>query len=165
LNVFSTSLAICSARGFEVLTLDKKLPWSVPDLKAPHVANIATRVASQKPLGMFKLNEQEFLLCYEELAVYTNKFGDVSRSVIMQFVGKAKSAVLYGAYVLLFDNDFVEIRNAQNGRMRQVIAGKDIRCIEDGSGENRTVKLALMHPSCDGMQLIVELLLNEGQTD
>jgi hypothetical protein len=177
LNVFSSSLAVCSAKGFEVLTLDKKLTWSVPDLKQPHVVTIASRVANQKPLGMFKLNDQEFLLCYEELAVYTNKHGDVSRSVIMEFVGKARSAAMYGAYVLLFDDDFVEIRNAQNGRLRQVIAGRDIRCIEDGMGgggslsgngladEERTVKLALMHPGQDNMQLIVELLLNQGQKD
>ena len=63
-----------------------------------------------------RLSDQEFLLCYSQCAVYVNKHGEVSRSVIMDFVGNASSAALYGAYLVLFDNDFVEIRNAQNGK-------------------------------------------------
>ncbi|KAH0552821.1 hypothetical protein GP486_006978 [Trichoglossum hirsutum] len=169
INLFQSSLAISTARGFEVLTLDKKQSWSVPDLKQPHVVTISSRLSGQKPLGMFRLSDTEFLLCYEECAVYVNKHGDVSRSVIMEFVGKAKSAAMYGPYIILFDSDFVEVRNAQNGRLRQVIAGRDVRCLDDaqsgGSAVARTVKVALQHPESDGRQLVVELLLNEGQTD
>ncbi len=122
INLFHSSLAVSTAKGFEVLTLDKKFPWSVPDLKQPHVATIASRLSNQKPLGMFRLSDQEFLLCYTECAVYINKVGEISRSVMLEFVGKAQSAAMYGPYVLLFDTDFVEIRNAQNGRLRQVIS-------------------------------------------
>ncbi|KAF1838445.1 hypothetical protein BDW02DRAFT_594696 [Decorospora gaudefroyi] len=169
INLFHSSLAISTAKGFEVLTLDKKQPWSVPDLKQPHVATIASRLQNQDPLGMFRLSDQEFLLCYEECAVYINKNGDISRSVIMEFVGKAKSAAMYGPYVLLFDPDFVEIRNAQNGRLRQVIAGRDVKCLDDGlsggSSHNRTIKLSLQHPQQERCQVVVELVLNEGQKE
>ncbi|KAJ4375880.1 Rho guanine nucleotide exchange factor [Neocucurbitaria cava] len=168
INLFHSSLAISTAKGFEVLTLDKKQPWSVPDLKQPHVATIASRLQNQDPLGMFRLSDQEFLLCYEECAVYINKNGDISRSVIMEFVGKAKSAAMYGPYVLLFDPDFVEIRNAQNGRLRQVIAGRDVKCLDDGLGGGtggRTVKLSLQHPQQERCQVVVELVLNEGQKE
>ncbi|KAI9843288.1 MAG: hypothetical protein M1837_006503 [Sclerophora amabilis] len=169
INLFHSSLAVSTSRGFEVLTLDKKQGWAVPDLKQSHVANIATRLTVQKPLGMFRLNDTEFLLCYEECAVYVNKHGDVSRSVIMEFVGKALSAAMYGPYVLLFDNDFVEIRNAENGRLRQVISGRDVKCLDDaqsaGTGAQRTVKISLQHPEMERTQIVVELLLNEGQRD
>lgn len=169
INLFHSSLAISTAKGFEVLTLDKKQPWSVPDLKQPHVATIAQRLQGQDPLGMFRLSDQEFLLCYEECAVYVNKHGDISRSVIMEFVGKAKSAAMYGKYVLLFDPDFVEIRNAENGRLRQVISGRDVKCLDDGlsggSSGNRTIKLSLQHPQQEKCQIVVELLINEGQKE
>ena len=169
INLFHSSLAVSSAKGFEVLTLDKKQAWSVPDLKQPHVATIASRLQNQDPLGMFRLSDQEFLLCYEECAVYINKNGDISRSVIMEFVGKAKSAAMYGPYVLLFDPDFVEIRNAQNGRLRQVISGRDVKCLDDGissgNGGSRTVKLSLQHPAQERCQVVVELVLNEGQKE
>jgi len=149
-----------------VLTLDKKQPWSVPDLKHAAVSTIAQRLQGQSPLGMFRLSEQEFLLCYEECGVYVNKHGDISRSVVMEFVGRAKGAAVMGAYVLLFDSDFVEIRNAQNGRLRQVIAGRDVKCLDDGAqGGNeggRTVKICLQHPEAERWVVVVELVLNEG---
>lgn len=81
---------------------------------------------------MFRLSESEFLVAFEECAVYVNKHGDVSRSVVMEFVGRAKSACLFGKFLILFDEDFVEVRNAMNGRMRQVISGKNVTCLDDG---------------------------------
>lgn len=183
INLFQNSLAVSTSRGFEVLTLDKKQTFSVPDLRAPEVANIATHIENQQTLGMLRLSDQEFLLCYEKCAVYVNKHGDVSRSVIMNFVGRARCAALYGAYLVLFDSDFVEVRNAQNGRLKQIIAGRDVKCLDDGGGGtisggslnsgvvngvaalgagSRTVKLVMQHPETDRMQVVVELVLNEG---
>lgn len=166
MNIFHSSLSISTQRGFEILTLDKKQSISIPDLEASHLQMIASRLSGQKPLGMFRLSESEFLLVYEEYAVYVNKHGDISRSVIMEFVGRAKSAALYGPYVLLFDTDFVEIRNAQNGRLRQVIAGREVKCLDDtlvgGTAGKRTVKVAMQHPEFEKVQIVVELVLNEG---
>lgn len=169
MNMFNTCIALSTSKGFEVLALDKKHPLSVPDLKQSHVASIASRVADQYPLGMFRLSDQEFLLCYNECAVYVNKHGDISRSVILDFVGRARSAAMYGRYVLLFDLDFVEIRHAQNGRLRQIISGKDIKCLDDGlngsSAGHRTIKICMQHPERERSQLILELVLNEGQSE
>jgi hypothetical protein len=171
--MFHSSLAVSTQKGFEILTLDKKQPISIPDLEAPHVQAISQKLANQKPLGMFRLSDAEFLLVYEECAVYVNKHGDISRSVIMEFVGKARSAAMFGMYVLLFDNDFVEIRNAQNGRLRQVIWGRDVKCLDDAvggvqipgsaaQGVQRSVKLSMQHPEVERVQIVVELVLNEG---
>jgi hypothetical protein len=197
INLFHSSLAISTSRGVEVLTLDKKHPWTVPSLRSEqpdtqaHLSSIASRIKDLKPLGMFRLGEAEFLVAFEECAVYVNKHGDVSRSVVMEFVGRAKSACLYGQYLILFDDDFVEIRNAMNGRMKQVIAGKDIKMLDDGGGGNtaatnpsvslgggvnglglqgltatqRTVKLCMQHPDYDKSHVVVELIENEGQRE
>lgn len=183
MNLFHSSLAVSTARGFEVLTLDKKHPWSVPELRATHVQNIASHIKDQKALSMLRLSDQEFLLVYANCAVYVNKHGDVSRSVIMEFVGNAQSAALYGAYLILFDNDFVEIRNAQNGRLKQIIAGREVKCLDDGGswssagshGANgtmngnvisgRTVKFVMQHPNLEKTQIVVELLLNENMKE
>lgn len=97
----------------------------------------------------------------------------------MEFVGKAKAATVYGPYILLFDSDFVEVRNAQNGRLRQVIAGRDVKCLDDGLGGignnaggvygggvgGRTVKISLQHPEYERTQVVVELVINEGQKE
>ncbi|KAL1967735.1 hypothetical protein VTN77DRAFT_2992 [Rasamsonia byssochlamydoides] len=138
INLFHTSLAISTQRGIEVLTLDKKQPWSVPNLRSetpeaqPYLTSIANRIKDLRPLGMFRLSESEFLVAYSECAVYVNKHGDVSRSVVMEFVGRAHTACLYGRFLILFDEDFVEVRNAMNGRLRQVIPGRNVVCLDDG---------------------------------
>lgn len=201
INLFNTSLAVSTARGIEVLTLDKKQPWSVPNLRSDqpetqaHLSSIASRIKDLRPLGMFRLGEAEFLLTFEECAVYVNKLGDVSRGVVMEFVGRAKSACLYGHYLILFDDDFVEIRDSMNGRLKQVIAGKDIRLLDDGgqggnaAGPNsqqntpqlggglnglglqgfgagpRTVKFSMQHPEYERSHVLVELLENDYHND
>ena len=164
INLFTSSLAIASARGFEVLTLDKKSPFSIPDLKLPSCASIAARIQDQKPLGMFRLSDSEFLLVFEEVGIYVNKHGDISRSVVMEFVGRAKQAVLYGGtYLVLVDmgSGFVEVRNAINGRLRQVVSGRDVRLLDDGA-HGGTVKICMQHPELERCQVVVEMIVNEG---
>lgn len=107
----------------------------------------------------------------------------------MQFVGNAQNAALYGPYLVLFDNDFVEIRNAQNGRLKQIISGREIKCLDDGTNwsanasaangaaaggaappayapqASRTLKLVMQHPEMEKTQIVVELLLNENMKE
>ncbi|KAI0096986.1 CNH domain-containing protein [Nemania sp. FL0031] len=192
LNIFHSYIAISTAKGFELMTLDKKVPMSVPDTKQPAIASIATRVKDQRPLGMFRLNDQEYILAYEDCAVYVDKYGDVSRSVIMEYSGKqkkAKGATVYGQYLILFNDDYVEVRNAENGRLRQIIAGRDVKAldygvrgptggfynvnghggrtnvVENGLDSKGTVKIAMAHPEVAGQQIVLEMLLNNGHTE
>ena len=52
--------------GFEVLSLDSKdAPSTIPDLAAPHMAHLARRLDGTRALGMFRISENEFLLCYD----------------------------------------------------------------------------------------------------
>lgn len=141
INMFHSSLAISTHRGIEILTIDKKHTWSIPDFRAEqpdtstqaYLNSIASRIKDLRPLGMFRLSDSEFLIAYAECAVYVNKHGDVSRSVVMEFVGRALAACLYGRFLILFNDDFVEVRNAMNGRLRQVIPGHNVVCLDDGS--------------------------------
>jgi hypothetical protein len=184
INLFHSSLAVGTARGFEVMTLDKKVPMTVPDLRDPTVQNIAASIKEQRAIAMLRISDQEFLLVYATCGVYVNKHGEVSRSVLMNFVGNVLNAALYGPYLILFDNDFVEVRNAANGRLKQIIPGREIKCLDDGgswssagsSGANgtvpggpqingRTVKLVMMHPEAERTQIVAELLLNENMKE
>ncbi|KAI2619647.1 CNH domain-containing protein [Hypoxylon sp. NC1633] len=189
LNIFHTYISVSTARGFELLTLDKKIPTSIPDIKQPAIANIANRIKDQRPLGMFRLNDQEFLLVYEDCAVYVDKYGDVSRSVIMEYSGKqkkARGATMYGQYLLLFNEDYVEVRNAENGRLRQIIAGRDVKVLDygvrgptggssnangqtdpadNGLDSKGTVKICMAHPEVANQQIVLEMLLNSGHME
>ncbi|KAL8770556.1 MAG: hypothetical protein Q9209_003812 [Squamulea sp. 1 TL-2023] len=172
INLFQNSLAISTARGLEVMTLDKKVPFSIPDLRAPECASIKERIKDQRPLGMFRLSDSEFLLVFEEVGIYVNKHGDVSRAVVMEFVGKAKQATLWGEmYLVLVDQGggFVEVRNAVNGRLRQVVSGRDVRLLDDGMGNQGwargnegSVKVCMQHPEWERGVVVVEMIVNEG---
>lgn len=200
INMFHSSIAISTQRGVEVLTLDKKQSWSVPDFRSETpdshdtLHSIAHRIKDLRPLGMFRLSDSEFLVAYQECAVYVNKHGDVSRSVVMEFVGSAHTACLHGKFLILFNDDFVEVRNAMNGRLRQVIPGHNVVCLDDGSklpgsfgqangggtgmsgfgGTNgvatssptaHTVKICMQHPEYQRSQIVLELVENRGQKD
>jgi hypothetical protein len=211
ISLFTSSIAVATTRGFDVLNLDKKTPFSIPDLTASHTSAIAKRLDGVAPLGMFRLSSStqaeatsggarmhsysgsinafsqstagmsnghasqpsdtsaEFILVYEECAIYVNKHGEISRGVHMEFVGKAKAAALVQGFLVLFDNDFVEVRDAQTGRLKQIIVGREVRCLDDArggagivnaSGEARTVKVAMQHPSNEKYQIVVELVLS-----
>ena len=167
INLFQSSLAIATAKGFEVMTLDKKVPLSIPDLKPQACAKIAGQIRDQKPLGMFRISDTEFLLVFEATGVYINKHGDISRAVVMNFVGKAKQAALYkSTYLLLVDpgmtgTGYVEVRNAMNGRLRQVVSGRDVKLLDDGMNGG-TVKICMQHPEMERSQIVLEMIVNEG---
>lgn len=167
ISLFQSTVAIATTKGIEVLALDKKIPISIPDLKAPECAYIAQRLRGQLPLGMFRLSDSEFLIVFEEVGVYVNKHGDISRAVVMEFVGRAKQACLYqNTYLILIDsgNTFVEIRNADNGRLRQIINGRGVKMLDDAS-QGGTVKICMQHPEEGPYMLVLELILNEGQKE
>ncbi|KAL2138293.1 hypothetical protein VTI28DRAFT_7012 [Corynascus sepedonium] len=199
LNLFQNYIAVATSKGFELLTLDKKVTQSIPrDLSQPAIANIASRIKEPHPLGMFKLNDQEFLLTYDDCAVYVDKHGEISRTLIMEYSGKqrkAKAATMFGQYLLLFNDDYVEVRNAENGRLRQIIAGRDVRCLDFGfrgptgtpagafvggggaglaglqpptgaqQDSKGTVKICMSHPEVPGGQIVLEMLLNDGHAE
>lgn len=165
INPFNRSMAISTTRGFELLTLDNKATCTAPN-KTPSYDQIAPRLKGLKPLGMFRLDENDFMLVYEDCGVYIDKYGDISRSFILELIGKAKSATMYEGYLLLFNDDFVEVRDSKTGRLRQIIAGRDVRCLDAGvegrgEGGHRSVKIAMSHPEHYSTQLVLELVLND----
>lgn len=191
LSIFQTYIGVATPRGFEMLTLDKKQPVSIPDLRDPAMASIADRIRDQRPLQMFRLNDNEFILAYEKCAVYVDKHGDISRSFVMEYIGQHKgvtSATMHGRYLLLSTPDYVEVRNAESGELCQVIVGEDVRIIDPGvsgavggndpisqtqtedsvdellsmgGGSKSTVKISMSHPVQRGRQLVLEMLLKD----
>lgn len=194
-GLFRASVAVATARGFEVRGLDKKTAWAVPDLSAPHVTSIAARLAGAEALALLKLGDGEgdgddggrsgggsgggkggeaagggggeFLAVYADCAVYVNRHGDVSRGVVMEFVHRrARAAALAGGFLVLVGSDFVEVRDAVNGRLKQVIAGRDCRMLWGGGGSGKTregsgVLVAMCHPEMERGLLVLEMVREE----
>lgn len=64
-----SKLAIICARGIEIMNLDSLRTMSLPDFSAhrndPTAVALAKRCEESQTLGMFRLQDNEFLLCYD----------------------------------------------------------------------------------------------------
>lgn len=98
---------------------------------------------------------------YLECGVYIYHTGEISRPIIVDFVGKAKSATAVGYSLILFHDDFVEIRNLENdGELKQIIVGENIRCLDNAQGGDgkRNVIMVMAHTDFNDRQLVLELV-------
>ncbi len=75
-------------------------------------------------------------------------------------------------FLVLVDahSSYVEVRNAINGRLRQIVSGKDVKLLDDGGGGQQQqsgrgegrVKICMQHPEWERCQIVFELVINEG---
>ncbi|KAF9441660.1 Dbl homology domain-containing protein [Macrolepiota fuliginosa MF-IS2] len=125
-------IAILCQKGFEIMQLENLSSVTIP---VTNDSRLAQRCESCRPLGMFRVNEEEFILCYNEFGLYINKHGDPSRkNSTVEWEGTAERVALHAPYILLFDPRFIEVRHMETGRLAQIISGTDVRCAWDGRG-------------------------------
>ncbi|KAA1475511.1 Dbl-like domain-containing protein [Dentipellis sp. KUC8613] len=128
-------IAILCTKGFEIMDLSDFKSVTIPQRDDPRHEKLAKRCESCRPMGMFRSNDNEFLLCYDEFGLYVNRHGDPSRTKPpIEWEGTAERVACHMPYVLLFDTRFIEVRHVETGRLCQIIPGNDLRCIWDGRG-------------------------------
>ncbi|KAF8301399.1 hypothetical protein DL93DRAFT_2160894 [Clavulina sp. PMI_390] len=129
-------VAILSAKGFEIMELEGFRSVIIPQRDTPRLAAIARRLESRRPVGIFRSGENEFLLCYDEFGLYVDRHGDAAPGKIgvIEWEGTAEHVAFHPPYVLIFDSQFIEIRDTSNGKLVQIIQGSDVHCTWDGRG-------------------------------
>lgn len=175
INLFKTSFAVHTTRGFEVMSLDVKLPQTVPAITSVTSSTMSTiskasnrycspefmkkRIESARPVGMFRISESTLVLCYEEFAIYCDNHGNITGPTVIEFVCKAKDICIQLPYLIAFDEEMIEVRRIdRGGQLKQIISGKDIRVLDKKEGQ---IKFALAHPELSARQLVVELIGND----
>jgi len=132
-------IVILCSKGFEIMDLSDFKSVTIPQKEDPRLERLAKRTESCKPMGMFRSNKDEFLLCYDEFGLYVDKHGDPSRRMgTVEWEGTAERVAWHPPYILLFDSRFIEIRHVETGRLVQIISGNEMRCIWDGRGTNHS---------------------------
>ncbi|CAK5273815.1 unnamed protein product [Mycena citricolor] len=135
-----TRIVILCTKGFEIMDLNDFKSVTIPLRDDPKLAALAKRCEACRPIGMFRSNEDGFLLCYNEFGVYVNKHGDPRRGgQTIEWEGNAEKVAFHSPYILLFDPRFIEIRNIETGRLAQIIPGNNFRCLWDGRGVNSSI--------------------------
>ncbi|KAI8457720.1 CNH domain-containing protein, partial [Phakopsora pachyrhizi] len=157
-----STLAIHCARGFEIMNLDTLKTASIPDFNQikqhdSRLIALQRRCDENRPLGMFRIGEQEFLLCYDEFAFFADKHGDplVDRyDSIMEWDGKPISVAYSAPYVICFSNMMIEVWNTLNSKRVQIIVGQAISCTYDGGSPGDESKLDANGMTDDGERRI-----------
>ncbi|RIB30027.1 CNH domain-containing protein [Gigaspora rosea] len=156
-NFLRSRLCVVCTRGFEIVNLDTLQNVTIPDLTDPSFAQLGRRPETSKPLGMFRLNDDEFLLCYDDIFFYVNKHGELSRKDVMEWEGHPEAVALHLPYIIGFDPLFIEIHDVETGKLLQVIAGKSMRCLNDNSSGKHSIQAVMQHPYTDA-QYIFQLV-------
>ncbi|KAI0632704.1 CNH-domain-containing protein [Trametes polyzona] len=128
-----SKVCILCAQGFEIMDLEDFSSATIPldeDLR-----RLGKRPGAHRPVGMFRIREDEFILCYDEFGLYVDKRGTPSRSPpLIEWEGLATHAAWHAPYVLLFNPAFIEVRHVESGRLAQIVPGHDVHCVWDGRG-------------------------------
>ncbi|KZW00250.1 CNH-domain-containing protein [Exidia glandulosa HHB12029] len=84
-----------------------------------------------RPLAMFRIDGDEFLLCYDSLAFYISTSGGApsKHPVVIYWEGEPTSFALRAPYIFAFNSSFVEIRHVITGELVQTIHGANMRCL------------------------------------
>ncbi|KAI5305242.1 hypothetical protein KEM56_004930 [Ascosphaera pollenicola] len=149
------------------------VPVGIDDPRiSPESSHIFSLIRQSEARAIFKLDSRSFILVYTKCAVIVNANAQITRHQPHFFAGVFNSVRLYKGYLILIYDDFIEILNAQDGRQRQIISGRNIRLLTDrgyydqtstnpdpNKVREATVKVAMQHPEEPRNQLVVELVL------
>lgn len=183
-SIFNTSFIIHTNKGFDVLNLDNLIPHPIPEVPVQdstskrkvdsfnrrsglqsvnpgiEIVKKAVFATNLRPMGVFKLrNNTEFLLVYNDFAVFTNKHGKLSRYSILKFDFKVKSIAFLDNFLFLATTEVLEIWSISDfvrgsNKLVQVIIGKGINIIDS----KKAVCFVAANPKVPGLQLVLKLI-------
>ncbi|KAI5305048.1 Ras- protein Rab6 [Ascosphaera pollenicola] len=145
----------------------------------------SARLEKKKFLDRLVICYRTCLLAYEGWALRMDPEVLSGEKHIYTYTAQAKSVCVYGRYIIAIGDDIVQILDSLDGRLVQVIVGRDIRLLDDGRRNyphrdpkiysleesdrfdyggstgslQRTVKIGMQHPRDNRRQIIFELLL------
>ncbi|KAM0753197.1 hypothetical protein T439DRAFT_378904 [Meredithblackwellia eburnea MCA 4105] len=134
-----SKLAIVCAKGVEIMNLDTLRTMSTPDFshhRDEYSQKLAKRCDDSRTLGMFRLQENLFLLAYNGFCFHVDRHGEpLLRPVgVIEWESRPDQVAFQSPYIFGFSSKMIEIRNAFTGRLAQVITGREICLTYDGDG-------------------------------
>ncbi|KAI5302436.1 hypothetical protein KEM55_001096, partial [Ascosphaera atra] len=89
-NVLDKSIGLATQRGFAFFNTEKRVLHMLNEFKVsdPDPAlrrmyqNVSEKVQGRKPLGMFKLSDNDFLLAFNKWGIVIDNTGAISRSAL-----------------------------------------------------------------------------------
>lgn len=129
IHFLKTKLCVGCTKGFEIVDLETLDTQGLLD-PADSNLDFVQKKENVKPIAIYRIDGEFFLLCYDEFAFYVNKNGWRSKgNWIIHWEGNPTSFALHYPYVLAFEPSFIEVRHVTTGALHQVITGYNLRCL------------------------------------
>ncbi|KAE8213876.1 hypothetical protein CF327_g2661 [Tilletia walkeri] len=114
-------LSLCTARGFELCNIGRNescafLPVPAPAAKDDAKAQaLQKRIKTAKPMALFKIADNEFLLCYNTFGCFVTPDRGIARDgAVIEWETEPIAFIYRSPYLLAVDPSFVEIRIFNN---------------------------------------------------
>ncbi|KAG0250360.1 RHO1 GDP-GTP exchange protein 2 [Mortierella polycephala] len=129
LLMLSKMVCVVIPKGFEVLKLESLQETRVyPTRQDPEYEFLLKRPESV-PMSMFKINADEFLMCYSDFAFTMTKRGNLAKNELIEWEGRPESFAMVYPYIIAFESSLIEIRHIETGALEQLILGDNIRLL------------------------------------
>ncbi|KLO11808.1 hypothetical protein SCHPADRAFT_450429 [Schizopora paradoxa] len=142
MSFLKTSFAIFRSPGFEIMDPTSFTSVTIPHKddkglsKKMHKRLKAKGSDVEKPLGIFRANEEEYIICYEGLGLYVTRHGDASRGGDypeagakgkVEWTHRVRQIALHASHLFLFGAAAggVEVRSVALGEVVQTIRLED----------------------------------------
>ncbi|KAG0291633.1 RHO1 GDP-GTP exchange protein 2, partial [Dissophora globulifera] len=160
LLMLAKMVCVVCPKGFEILMLDNLDNTQVfPSRKDPAYAFLDLRPGSV-PVSMFKINADEFLMCYSDFAFKMTKKGELAKRELIEWEGRPESFAVAYPYVIAFETGLIEIRHIETGALEQIILGNGIRRLYSNAdlNGNTVVQLVMADPTNPENRQIAKLI-------
>lgn len=128
IHILKSRLCVGCIKGFEIIDLETLDTQTLLDPEDKSLDFIQKR-EFVRPMAIYRI-DHDFLLCYDEFAVYINRNGWRARpQFIIYWEGTPTSFALHYPFILAFEPNFVEIRHVETGRLTQVIQSHNLRAL------------------------------------
>ena len=153
LTFLKTKICIGCDRGFELIDISTLQSQSLLDVSDESLAFVVDK-ENLAPLGLYKLDDTEFMLCYQEFGICVDKMGRNTRpnsdkGPAMTWLCSPHGCYYRPPFIFLFATNMIEIRNVITGNLVQVIPvsrGHFLEC-PDGIYVSDTIQISTKSPA------------------
>ncbi|KAF9903889.1 RHO1 GDP-GTP exchange protein 2 [Linnemannia zychae] len=163
LQMLAKMVCVVCPKGFEVVILENlNNTQEFPNRHDEAYSFLEARHGST-PVSMFKINADEFLMCYTDFAFTMTKKGELAKRELIEWEGRPESFALAPPYIIAFEAGLIEIRHIETGALEQIILGNNIRRLYSNveikkEPNNAVIQLVMSDPNNPESRQVVKMV-------
>ncbi|KAJ3217106.1 RHO1 GDP-GTP exchange protein 2 [Dinochytrium kinnereticum] len=121
LHFLKTKFCVGCTKGFEIVDFESLDTQGLLDPSDVSLS-FAMSKESLKPISIFRIADNNYLLCYNECGFYVDKLGRRTRGdFLFNWAGSPTAFAYIGQYILAFESTFIEVWHIDSGNLQQVL--------------------------------------------